>query len=856
MRAIGRYQIVSELGRGGMGTVYRARDPQLGRTVAIKTILFSGSCSADMLDALRRRFIIEARAAASLSHPNIVTIHDFAEENGLAYLVMEFIEGWTLKERMDCGNVPSTELLRILGETAAAIDHAHDHGVVHRDVKPGNLILRRDGVTKLTDFGIAKMSEATGFTQTGIMLGTLQYMPPEVLREEPFGGHGDQYSLGVIAFELLTGRNPFGASSTPAMMRKILFDPPSLGDLEPTTLSALRPLFDRVLAKQPGDRYPSCLAFVKALDDALATGPQRGAAAELDPHIVQDKIMAEDWDRGSAPDSPEVEAVPASSGINPGLDLKVSALSSAGRLETDDGAIETKEPTSAWQTEISHPKLVSGWRKALLLGVAGFILSFCLLYWFATRYNSATARTQSTENAQKEQMEAKGMAGKSNSPVVVGRPIQNPQDLNGPAALTSEEKAWAALGSRADITAFRGFLENYPHSKHADEARARLAKFESSDRAWISVEHSRDPQLLEAFLKNFADDPHAQRVRKVLQDLYADEERSSWDAARKEDSQSAIDAFLARYPTGMFAGEARNRRNALEAERASWESIRTSGNSKAVEAFLKQYTNGRYSEQARSKLADLEETEAWEAMGPIPSEPALNQFLVRFRDGKHANLARARRREVQAEQSEWNEVQNSLDRKRVEVFLVRYPSSAHAAEARARLDRLQITSSPEISTANERQPNGCEAGATIPIGTAISVQLSNRLSSDQEMRTFSSILADPVKINGQIILRTGTVVKGEFARPPSPNIKRTSVGAAIKPVLALTLTEVLRDSGKPVIVSTETLLRTNSENDLIMRTLGVQRVPSVNSKPVTLPAKSKLTFRLSQAACVSRAGQN
>ena len=206
MNQIGRYEILNELGRGAMGVVYRARDTKIGREVAIKTIKLAEQADESETERLRERLFREAQSAGRLSHPGIVTIYDVAEESGLAYITMEFVDGETLQAMMDSGRAEEPEFIAdILRQTAAALDYAHSKEIVHRDVKPANIMVTPDGTVKITDFGIARISSSK-LTQTGTVMGTPSYMSPEQVRGDPISGASDQFSLGVITYELLTDR--------------------------------------------------------------------------------------------------------------------------------------------------------------------------------------------------------------------------------------------------------------------------------------------------------------------------------------------------------------------------------------------------------------------------------------------------------------------------------------------------------------------------------------------------------------------------------------------------------------------------------------------------------------------------
>ncbi|HTW79088.1 MAG TPA: protein kinase [Terracidiphilus sp.] len=252
---IGKYEIVDVLGQGGMGVVYRARDPRIGRNVAIKTLTEGFSGESDML----QRFYQEAGHTGNLRHPNIVTVYDFGDENGLPYIVMEFLDGQPLdkiirdKEPLHLG-----EKLDIIEQVCAALDYAHAQGMIHRDVKPANIIVQRDGLVKLLDFGIARTGQQPtdkNMTRTGTLVGTPAYMAPERLRGDQFDGRSDIFSTGVVLYQLLTGVLPFDAEY-PAILHQILQqDPPPLGNYLTTYPAQLDQAIARALAKEPIDRY-------------------------------------------------------------------------------------------------------------------------------------------------------------------------------------------------------------------------------------------------------------------------------------------------------------------------------------------------------------------------------------------------------------------------------------------------------------------------------------------------------------------------------------------------------------------------------------------------------------------------
>ena len=274
MEDIGRYRIMGELGSGGMGVVYRAYDPVLGREVAIKTLKLSALSEPSERDALRDRLAREARAAAALSHSGIVAIHDVVQQKDpqqgdLICLVMERIEGQTLAHILSTSFLDMPSALRIIRETAAALDYAHRNGVVHRDIKPANLMLDETGTVKVADFGIAKITSSQTRTESasGLIVGTAGYMAPEQLRGAPVDGHTDQFSLAVVAFEILARRRPFMADSIVALTHQVVFEPPpTLSTLRPGFGPAVDAVFDKALSKSPTARYATCSDFAADLE--------------------------------------------------------------------------------------------------------------------------------------------------------------------------------------------------------------------------------------------------------------------------------------------------------------------------------------------------------------------------------------------------------------------------------------------------------------------------------------------------------------------------------------------------------------------------------------------------------------
>jgi serine/threonine-protein kinase len=272
MDRIGRYKIVRELGRGAMGVVYHAIDPNIGRPVAIKTINLGAVLKPDEQERMRERLLREARSAGILSHPGIVTIYDVETQGDLAYIAMEYVDGPTLDQVLSEPQPLEPErMFAILGQTAVALDYAHGKGIVHRDVKPANIMIAADGTTKITDFGIAKITASEQFTMTGSIVGTPHYMSPEQVQGQPVDGRSDQFSLAVIAFEMLTGEKPYtGEHLTTVVYKIVAEEPPAPHRINSTLGAGIEAVVRKGLSKKPDGRYATCQEFTEALEKACA----------------------------------------------------------------------------------------------------------------------------------------------------------------------------------------------------------------------------------------------------------------------------------------------------------------------------------------------------------------------------------------------------------------------------------------------------------------------------------------------------------------------------------------------------------------------------------------------------------
>jgi hypothetical protein len=301
-KTLGRYRLVERIGRGGMATVYKAYQPALERYVAVK-VMHEQLVAED--PQFFKRFQREARAVAALRHPNIVQVFDFGVEDGVPYMVMEYLEGVTLKHELQAltargETMPPGEAGRIFQAIAGAVDHAHGQGMAHRDLKPANVMLTAKGEVVLTDFGIARIVGGTQYTATGAILGTPAYMSPEQGQGQGGDERSDVYALGVILYEMVTGRVPFDADTPLAVIYKHISDPlPLPRRLNPALPEGVEQVILKAMAKRPEDRYQRVADMADALADETATVERETSATQ---------VVA---DRGPAPASPGDVLIPA-----------------------------------------------------------------------------------------------------------------------------------------------------------------------------------------------------------------------------------------------------------------------------------------------------------------------------------------------------------------------------------------------------------------------------------------------------------------------------------------------------------------------------------------------------------------
>jgi predicted Ser/Thr protein kinase len=379
---LGRYEVVRELGKGAMGIVYLAKDPLIGRLVALKTIRAAAHADDDETREFQQRFVREAQAAGILNHPAIVTVHDIGQDEatGVSFIAMEYVEGQNLKEVLAQGR-PLTfdDIGEIIAQIADALDFAHSKGIVHRDVKPANIILLEGNRAKIMDFGIAKIaSGAANLTSTGQFLGTPNYMAPEQIKGSPVDGRTDIFSLGICLYECLTRRKPFGGDSLTSISYKIVHEPfPPLHEINPQIPDGYDEVAALCLAKDPAKRYQRAREMGSALRSVVrGERPARAEPAMADETIVTHDRMA-----------PTIE-IPMPNGEGaPARAVGVSTLAVAGQAKGGSSTARRAQLRQQLNETLSRVRAYPGWRAKispiavaaivgiLIVGLAGAVLA-------------------------------------------------------------------------------------------------------------------------------------------------------------------------------------------------------------------------------------------------------------------------------------------------------------------------------------------------------------------------------------------------------------------------------------------------------------------------------------------------
>src|SRR5882672_476805 len=640
-QTLGRYQLERVLGKGAMGIVYEALDPKLHRKVAIKTILIS-QLDEETAKDFSMRFVREAHAVARLNHPNIVQVYDFGEEGDMAYLVMEFIRGDELKSTLSTGRqFDRKECVRIMCELLDALEFAHEAGVVHRDIKPANVMLDSQGRTKLTDFGVARVTDADRThaerTQAGTVVGTPAYMSPEQLQGLPIDRRTDVFSAGVILYQFLTGQKPFTGEGAWTVQKKIVQDDPPA----PSSINvALSPEFDRVvakaLAKDPNQRFATARQFAEALRRAAEGKP---AVPEAEPTLVvprdtsapqathpealrSGEMELEFW--RSIKDSDDAndfelyvrqfpQGVYASLAARKAAKLRSGSPADDSGTRTMAGADRTRvqrsvpraeaEPSARREAaESAHPavertvKLASaaspaptGQKKSLLVpGILGvMLLSGAAAYFFVVKPGQ-----QST--AQKIEAEAKA---RRDAAEAAKAEAQAKREAQVQAQREAEAQAQREAQAKRDSEA---------QAKRAGEAQAqREAEFKAKRDAEAQTRRTAAAQAKREAEVQAKREAEAQARREA-------EARAKRETEAKAQREAELKVKREAEEKAQREAKAKAQRDTeskakLAAESSLWDSIKSSRNAADFQKYLNRYPNGQYVEPARQRMLALEE---------------------------------------------------------------------------------------------------------------------------------------------------------------------------------------------------------------------------------------------------------
>ena len=338
---LGRYEVLGELGQGAMGIVYKAKDPLIDRVVAIKTINLG--LALDEKEEYESRFYQEAKAAGRLNHPNIVTVYDVGKSGDVAYIAMEFLQGRELRDVMNDGGVlPVEQVLDIVAQVAQGLAYAHEHEIVHRDVKPSNIMVLREGHAKITDFGIARMASSAVHTQTGMVLGSPKYMSPEQVMGKAIDSRSDIFSLGVMLYEMLTGQAPFNGENVNAIMYQTLNAVPA----PPSTLNPAVPemanfIVAKALAKKLEDRYQNARDFAVDLRACRDTLPRSGKPIDVSPPVGGERKLPDAIASTGSKEASDEEAKPSSTaGLSQAFDSSAATMRLAALTATSEDVDE------------------------------------------------------------------------------------------------------------------------------------------------------------------------------------------------------------------------------------------------------------------------------------------------------------------------------------------------------------------------------------------------------------------------------------------------------------------------------------------------------------------------------------
>jgi tRNA A-37 threonylcarbamoyl transferase component Bud32 len=713
---IGRYEVESLLGEGAMGSVFKARDPIIKRTVAIKTIKMQHFELESEKELFLRRFANEAQVCGKLNHPNIVMLFDLGTDGDEPFIAMEYLEGQTLDRVIrKRSRTDFSEVLLILEQVAEALDYAHEHGIVHRDIKPHNILITNTGVAKMMDFGIAKGGDAK-MTRTGFFVGTPSYSSPEQISGESVDFRSDLFSFGVLAHELITGHIPFSGQNINSILYQVVNGQPQFEHI-PRDLDGLslefKQVFLKMLHKDPAERFVNACAFVQALRPILSSAHQPGTAQ-----------MEAQQPGAHQPGAQQ----PGPAGQGSGGHGATTRKAKAAQMDTVPG--EEPGPATARRSAAvtrPMPEYEAPTRRATKSR-----------FTFFSRQTGPTAVHAQSPTAQTAQILAETAAGTEllatrgrprillfslaatllfvplawyfwpGGPADSGQPLQ-PQIIEDVPVITEPDQKSFALAISSEPLGARVFLDDVElgvtplnhhfldgvHSSH--HIRVELEGFASA-RGELTQGEEWEPELHFALQP----DPDLPAPDTSLPEgadpaeLAAAQQQNAWAKAVQKGDLAAYRSFLEHYPVGDQAELARLELRNLE-ERAAFDQVSGSRNSADLRAFLQRYPNSRFTNQVRERIDQLELLGALELVLNQGSAGDLNAFLVQYGSicsESQREQVQARLRGLDAKAEEAGAFQNarqSSDIFALKNYLNRYGGlePTHTEAVIAMVDRLR-----------------------------------------------------------------------------------------------------------------------------------------------------------------------
>lgn len=753
----GRYQVEKELGEGAMGKVFLARDMNLGgRRVAVKTMSLR-AIGLNVADSQHReqfieRFRREAISAAVLSHPNIVTIHDTGEEDGAPFIVMELVPGKDLRHVIRERRLTIREKLRIVRSVAAALDYAHSCKIIHRDVKPENIMIREDGEVKLTDFGIAKNMEAgtqtvANLTEGRALLGTPQYMPCEVLDSNPWSPRGDQYSLAVVAYELLLGRVPFDSQMLIPLLRQITMSPvPERTSINPAFPAEAYSVLVRGLSKTPEERFESCAFFVEELSECLADLELQEVAIEREERewnrlrethdtkaleqfqqrypsgrfapLAKERLdqirLGEHGDWQAVRETRDTQALRGFLGRYPKGRFQTEAQNRLKSLEAEKEAWErvkdAEEPFAIEQflqvfpngpyTEPARWRLDylkaenAAWEQAARVRDEAAVEAYLAAHQGGPHSAQANdllgeLREETKEWRQLEQISNPDLLNEFVLRRPQGRYVQQAKARRD--GLRAEQARWRQVESKGlDRDALQGYLQEFPTGLYASAATQQLDLLEREVKAWAQVKQD-NADALRQFLKSYPQGQFQQVARARLQAIQ--EEETAWASLSKSPSLGPAQAFLAQHPSGKYAAQAKKLLGELEVqarERAAWDALAGSWDVAALESYIQKNPKSPHKSEAQQRVQRIRaEQKAWDTCQKAQNLESVRRFLKEYPDGQYASFAQGLASQLDAEEAAWRNTHQSDDLKQYETFFQQYPKGRYSTEAQTRIVSLR-----------------------------------------------------------------------------------------------------------------------------------------------------------------------